>query len=152
MEVPEPGRFQCPEQQTPCSFPSSPTVTTFQLCFIGITLTWAHFPFPAWLPFTALPQNCFPWHPCALGSSQSPGPCWDAGVGTSLSTLGWMQRGLGRVLRGAAGLWSEIQGELILPQQNHSAWRSWCRSTQEGENLGAPQIKNSISMVRPLSR
>lgn len=136
MKVTEPGRFQCPEQQISCSFPSNPKIPTLQLSFVGITLTWARFPFPALLsslaPINCSPQNHLPWHPHALGSSQSPGPCWDAGacpvaaVGTSLSTLGC--RGHWEGFKGSR--WFVVrqkgtpQGELMLPQQNHSAWRS----------------------------
>lgn len=157
MKVTEPGRFQCPEQQISCSFPSNPKIPTFLLYFIGITLTWAPVPFPA-PPSSLAPVNCSAPKLLAMASScsgiiseaRTMLGCRSLSRGSSgdipvHSGMGWGSgcRGHWEGFKGSR--WFVVReqgtprGELMLQQQNHSAWRSWGRSTQEGENLGALQ-------------
>lgn len=164
VKMTEPGNFQCPEQQISCLFPSNPAIPTFQLYFIGITLTRAPFPFPA--PPSSLAPINFSAPLLAMASSWSgiiseprtmlgcrSLSCGSSGDIPAHPGMGWGS-GCSGHWEGFKGVCGQTQketpqGELILPQQNHSAWRSWGRSTQEGENLGAPQPQSWCGSTTP---
>lgn len=146
MRVTHPVRFQCPDQQVSCSFPSNPTAVTFQPCFISVIFFNVGFypvsstAFKPGSPLTVLPKELAIASLCPGSIAEprtTPGcrssPC-SSQAGTALSALGRAAEGKGKVSR-EAGQVVVTEGETTRLQLN---LYPYSKTIQLGDPGGGP--------------